>query len=432
MEATMQLTSDVLVIGAGIAGLTAALAAAQQGCSVKLVGAGSGSYAISSGCIDLLGQIKGNLIQDPWSALPTLDAKHPYRLLGEETIKCALNFFQTCLQNQGSTFHIAQDAAGNSVNTLVPTILGTFKPSYLIPDTLDAEPLFAAKKILVCGVQGLRDMSPRLIQENFEKNPRMQGKVLDITSLPPPQVHPPRSLSALDLARFVNTKDGYTWLSTSLGRYRNTYDCILLPPICGTEHASTIIEDLRTLLCTHVEEILCIPPGVGGLRMHDLLVNEANKEHVQCIENARINEADVSQKICRKVVAKHASSEITFLAKAFVLATGGIYGGGIDLTPNQCTEKIFSLPIVVQPTELTESDIFAEHNFSKIGVVVNERLCPQNPRGETVLENVFLAGKILAGFDQSAEKSGHGVAIATGYQAGILAGNYAQEATRRA
>ena len=186
-----------------------------------------------------------------------------------------------------------------------------------------------------------------------------------------------------------------------------------------------------------VDDIENIPDGMFIELIEDMSriqerVNEANKEHVQCIENARINEADVSQKICRKVVAKHASSEITFSAKAFVLATGGIYGGGIDLTPNQCTEKIFSLPIVVQPTELTESDIFAEHNFSKIGVVVNERLCPQNPRGETVLENVFLAGKILAGFDQSAEKSGHGVAIATGYQAGILAGNYAQEATRRA
>lgn len=48
----MQRATEVLVVGAGMAGLCAALAAAQAGSRVELLSNGVGSLAISGGSVD--------------------------------------------------------------------------------------------------------------------------------------------------------------------------------------------------------------------------------------------------------------------------------------------------------------------------------------------------------------------------------------------
>jgi len=47
------MTTDIIVIGAGLAGLSAALFAAEQGASLLLVSYGRGRLGISTGCIDV-------------------------------------------------------------------------------------------------------------------------------------------------------------------------------------------------------------------------------------------------------------------------------------------------------------------------------------------------------------------------------------------
>ena len=51
--------SDVLVIGAGMSGLVAALAAARRGRKVTVLSRGVGALAIGSGCVDVLGYVNG-------------------------------------------------------------------------------------------------------------------------------------------------------------------------------------------------------------------------------------------------------------------------------------------------------------------------------------------------------------------------------------
>lgn len=61
------------------------------------------------------------------------------------------------------------------------------------------------------------------------------------------------------------------------------------------------------------------------------------------------------------------------------------------------------------------------HMFGRAGIRINGQLRPLGPNGQVVLENVYLAGKMLAGYDYCLEKSGNGVAVVSGYQAAILA-----------
>ena len=54
--------SDVLVIGAGMSGLVAALAAARRGRKVTVLSRGVGALAIGSGCVDVLGYVNGQAV----------------------------------------------------------------------------------------------------------------------------------------------------------------------------------------------------------------------------------------------------------------------------------------------------------------------------------------------------------------------------------
>jgi glycerol-3-phosphate dehydrogenase subunit B len=75
---------DLLVIGAGLAGLTAAMYAAQAGLSVRVVTKGLNALHWSAATIDLLGYLPDNTRVDaPFAALDQLPASHPLRQVGK-------------------------------------------------------------------------------------------------------------------------------------------------------------------------------------------------------------------------------------------------------------------------------------------------------------------------------------------------------------
>ena len=415
----MQVNSDVLVIGSGIAGLMAALAARDAGASVTIVSKGAGSYAISSGCVDLLGYVDTQPVEDPWSNLAHLPDNHPYRLLGQQSIEEALAFFCACTQSQSLPYSTARTSDGKSCNSLLPTVLGTLKPSYLLPATLDASKLFSAKKVLICGCEGLRDMSPKLCRDQLLTHSLLEKIAFETFLLPQPFAHLHRSISALDLARFVNTKEGESWLATSLGRFAKAYDCILLPPILGTKKTTELVVRLEAMLGPLLE-LLSIPPGVGGISLQEALLREASQKGIRLMENVQLETCEMNATQCLWLKGAGPSGP-RFGAKSFVLATGGVLGGGLLVDSDRVQETVFHLPCKA-PRGLarTGAHVFSRHPIQSVGIAVDSMLRPVD-QGNCVLENVFLAGRILEGYDHAHEKCGHGVAIATGWRAGRLA-----------
>ena len=93
-----EIECDLLVIGTGMAGMAAALFAAQRDIDTVQVGM-TGELNFASGLLDLLGRhpvAKTQIWSDPWEGIGQLihdQPDHPYAHIGVETIRAAIEAF---------------------------------------------------------------------------------------------------------------------------------------------------------------------------------------------------------------------------------------------------------------------------------------------------------------------------------------------------
>ena len=146
---------------------------------------------------------------------------------------------------------------------------------------------------------------------------------------------------------------------------------------------------------------------------------------VRMIEQSNVVRATVANGRCTGIVTGNLDRERSYQAESFILASGGLFGGGLQARPGQVLEGIFNLPVHVpaENDQWSNETLFftSGQPFAKFGVKVDARLRPVDEAGKVLLENVFIAGKTLAGYDYCFEKSGNGVALATAYLAGLEA-----------
>jgi glycerol-3-phosphate dehydrogenase subunit B len=134
-----------------------------------------------------------------------------------------------------------------------------------------------------------------------------------------------------------------------------------------------------------------------------------------------VSKVAVSAKRCERVEVAHPPISNSFSADRYILATGRFIGGGLTAGTGKIVEPLFDLP-VSQPgsrEEWFQRTFFHEpdHPIHRAGILTDASLKPLDREGKTALENVWIAGSILAHHDSIAEKSREGIEIATGYMA---------------
>lgn len=90
---------DVVVIGAGLSGLTTACQLAQNNQKVLVTATGIGALLLASGCIDVLGFQPADSMEPVKNPASKLDAflaerpNHPYGLVGRANLEAGINNF---------------------------------------------------------------------------------------------------------------------------------------------------------------------------------------------------------------------------------------------------------------------------------------------------------------------------------------------------
>jgi glycerol-3-phosphate dehydrogenase subunit B len=132
-----------------------------------------------------------------------------------------------------------------------------------------------------------------------------------------------------------------------------------------------------------------------------------------------ILKANLKGKRCEEVYVHKPPISDSHSADCYILATGRFVGGGLKADEEKIYEPVFNLPIS-QPKlreDWFKNSFFHNHPIHQAGISTDPSFRPIDERGNLVLENVWVAGTMLAHHHCIDEKSREGIEISTGYWA---------------
>lgn len=417
----MKHKTDVLIIGTGLSGLTAAAKAAESGKKVMLVAKGMGALGLSSGCIDLWGyglddqeQVCKNPLAEVFR-LQERNPKHPYNK-ALDVLKESLSFFKKLCEENNFPY-----LANGEGNWLLPTALGTLRPTYLAPASMAIKDIFNIKRFLIVGFQELKDFYPNVIATNLKNSGQLNPDCLFDTALISTGS---LELNPNNLANRLEKPDVINNITAQLRPHLLPDTVILFPPVLGDHWNSTVAKELANSLGCSVYEVANIPPALPGQRLQQMLLHHIKRQGVEVVLGCTVTGAQVENKRCTEITATGSGKQITIVADSVILATGSFLGGGLESKPGEIWEGIFNLPVETCTGKWSTREFLSLEGqpFSKFGIRVNDCLQPLDEQMQVLIDNLMVVGANLSNCNYSIEKCGNGVALATGYKAGKLVG----------
>ncbi|HEH9431912.1 TPA: glycerol-3-phosphate dehydrogenase subunit GlpB [Aeromonas sobria] len=421
---------DNIVIGGGMAGLSAALRLVEAGQKTLLMASGQSALHFSSGSVDLL-ESEG----DPRTTLPAFMAAHPdhpYSKVGMDNIEASLADLQRHCAEQGLPL------VHNETNHQRLTPIGTLKRTWLSPDTcacITDAPIPDA--LLLATMEGFRDFHPALAAANLATHPRFAHCRVLTGEIRLPQLaefsRNPHEFRSADIARLFDKQSGgkhplVAELAREISRMvqeSGVPDCrhIVLPACLSLGLVGPRLAELEQRTGCTIKEVATMPPSLIGMRMQEALKRRFMALGGTFLTSERVLGARYEGD---KVIGVHSQNgdDQLFEADNFVLASGSFFSRGLESRLRGIREPIFNADVL----SLEERDawagrrLFDHHPFMGFGVKTDDKL--RVLRGGKPLVNLYGAGSVLAHYDPIKEGSGSGVAVATGWQAAghILAG----------
>lgn len=396
---------DGVIIGGGLAGLVAGIRAAERGQKLLLVSEGTGSLTYSSGAFDI-----GELEE-----LRRVE-KHPYALLPKATVLEGLHYFQVLLPEYRRPEQISSE---------ILTPLGSRRTAGFAPEGLRADALSQVREIILMAPQGMKDFFPTVVKANLEREfpqSRVQIYPFQVPAFDSwYQVGKP--VNGMEYARFWRTEAGQKELVRLLreltqGVMGKGTGAVVFPGL--TRIFSEPLQKLLAQFPYPVVEMTDMSPSFGGQVLYEVLKRKFKELGGEIMVGSGVRKADIEGKSCKQVRVKSKGRDTLLKAREFILATGGIFGGGIEVTPAGAKEKILGIPLFL-PSEWTRAQFLGEQPYARLGVEVDSALRPLDPQsGELLFENVRITGRLLAHWDPWVEFCGGGVSIVTGWLAGEI------------
>jgi glycerol-3-phosphate dehydrogenase subunit B len=409
--------ADVVVLGAGMAGLVAAIRLAEAGLRVVTVAKGYGSLRLSPATIDILGY-RPDRVDSPAQALPGFaeaHPEHPYALISPATLAESVQW----LKEHVDTYAYVGDP---SENMLLPTAVGVPRPSAVVPETMAGGDLRSAGPVLIAGLGVLKDFHPSLVAENLQAATTAYGRAVEArhVMLNAP-VDGQADVSALGLARQFEDAAFRGAVAAELRAAAHGEEAIGLPAVLGMDQARSVWTELEQAAGRPVFEIpTAVPTSVPGMRLARALQARLRRAGGRLVLGAQATGPEVRDGKLVGVRIRSSARVTPRVCGWVVLATGGLGPGGIEVdVSGAVSETALGLPVHAPGPGETGflPSYLDEHPMETAGLRVDSRLRPVGSDGEPVYPNVVAAGAVIGGARPWREKSGDGISLSTGYLA---------------
>ena len=365
---------DVLVIGEGVSGITAAAAACQQGARVMLVSKGPVSFVLGTACVDLEG------LNESARELCHCSASE---------IETAIGFFLDLTAAAGCAYE-----GGVRERRLVPTIMGTFAEVSLASRQLWKGDPRGAGHAMVVGVENMFAFDADFVAERLSAHSEEIGLTTSYRSavIRLPQIQNQRWLTSLEIASEVDRNVAYCQaLVAALKSVAGDADLLIIPGVLGLNSDDDDIRHIEDEIECGICELATMPPSVPGLRLLRRMESYLAANGVEICTGFSVQKLCIDSDHCTGVVLDTPGKPRTVHAGTVVLAAGR-----------------FSNLLLDCAAEGPASDLLPR---------VSEDLRPVSSNGAVLADNIFECGSLLGKFES---RHGNAIAIISGYQAGML------------
>lgn len=427
--------TDVIVVGAGVAGLSAALAARRAGAEVTVLEAAAGATALSSGAWDVASDPRASLaatlsprrtVRERVRHVARELSYHPYARIGGEPDARVAEAHAAVLPALGGYDGFDPDGEG----VLLATDLGLLRRAAVAQhELLDLVPL-GGGTVAVASVPGGFDgrfvaASLTEMARLAEDARRFEPVEVAVEGLGDAVSHPH------ELARAADGEQVRERLATALAEAigGGSYDAVLLPPVLGLEDAA-VREAVQATVGKPVGEAAVPLAGPQGLRLARR-IHRALEQAGCARQQARVARIEPSPDGSR---IEREDGE-TMRAGAVVLATGKHVGGGLLVRDGRLLEPLADLPIWLDgrlaplpssprgpDPEVWFGRELAEGGAGwRQGVGYDADMRALGHGDAPVAPDLFVAGALLDGFEPSRDGTGLGCCATTGWIAGRAA-----------
>lgn len=380
---------DTIIIGGGLAGLTAGLRLREKGQEVAIISAGENALHFSSGSFGVLNE---------GAAVPE---GHPYTKLNmSKYLGEVIPFFG----KHGVA--LKGDPMKNGWR-LTPT--GTLKEARFFMEETDilGKDEKIGEKALIVNFFGFMDFNTSFIASELEKKGvAVRIEALKLDSMDRLRENP-SEMRSVNIARVMDS----SWSAVIAGikKLQKDEDVIILPQVFGLKDTS-VIESIRESFDVKVLFIGTMPPSVPGIRTQMQLKKAFESAGGTILMGDVVVSAEVEGRKIKSLKTKNLGDHKLF-ADNFILATGSYFSKGIAATPDKVYEPLFKLD--VQFTEGRSSwydpDFYSTQAFMDFGVKTNEEFKALKD-GEPIT-NLYAIGSVLGGSGMLKLGCGAGVAI---------------------
>ncbi len=413
---------DLLVIGGGLAGVTAALEARARGARVALAQRSWGATAMSTGALDIAfapgspsEPTVGRSVEGHVHAIAASRARHPYAVMGSTTALAAIEDGMKLLS-------AALEPAG-----LKPRAFDPIQPNQPYVSSLGAlvpaASSFGAHAPLPSGAMACVQLAGDI---HFDAKHVAKAAVHDgravwgrSLSIEPVGLRFDGSLPPIGLAQRLDDLGAAHALATELAASVKGATAVIMPPVLGLVRHRETLAMVQDALGIPVIEALSHVPSVSGVRFQRALERALTAAGI-----VLVGEVVAAETQGDRVQAVQGKGGERLPAKAFVLASGRFISGGVVFDFG-CREALFGLPTVTElgalekdaPQNIVRADPRESHPLMTAGVQVNQALQPM-VEGRVAFANLFAAGMVVGGFASRFALCADGVALASGVLAG--------------